>query len=114
MSNPYVGEIRVFGFTFAPRDWAFCNGQLIGIAQNSTLFAVIGTTFGGDGQTTFGLPNLQDKAAMHWGSGPGLTPRNLADAVGSPTVTLMQSHLPPHTHQFFAATPGNPTQSVAA
>jgi len=98
MSNQYVGEIRPFGFTFAPRDWAFCDGALQSIANNSTLFAVIGTTYGGDGQTTFGLPDMRGRAGMHQGTGPGLTPRVIGQSFGTPNVTLLQSNMPAHIH----------------
>ncbi|HEX4304004.1 MAG TPA: tail fiber protein [Rhizomicrobium sp.] len=98
MSNQYVGEIRPFGFTFAPRDWAFCDGALQSIANNSTLFAVIGTTYGGDGQTTFGLPDMRGRAPMHQGTGPGLTPRVIGQSFGSANVTLLQANMPAHIH----------------
>lgn len=98
MSSPYLGEIRCFGFNFAPQGWAFCNGQLLAISQNDALFAVIGTTYGGDGSTTFGLPNLQGKIPMHWGNGPGGFNTTLGEVQGSPTVTLSPSHMPTHTH----------------
>ena len=75
MSQPFIGEVRAVGFNFAMRDWAFCDGQIIPIQQNSTLFAILGTTYGGNGTTTFGLPNMQGNAAMSMGAGPGLTPR---------------------------------------
>jgi microcystin-dependent protein len=104
MADPYLGEIRVFGFSFAPRGWAYCDGQIMSIAQSSALFSILGTTFGGNGQTTFGLPNMQGIASMHWGSGPGLTPRDLGESLGSVSVTLAQSQLPSHTHAFIGAT----------
>ncbi len=98
MSNQYVGEIRPFGFTFAPRDWAFCDGALQSIANNSTLFAVIGTIYGGDGQTTFALPDMRGRAPMHQGTGPGLTNRVIGQAFGSASVTLLSSQMPAHIH----------------
>lgn len=98
MSEPFVGEVRMFGFNFAPRGWSFCNGQLIAIAQNTALFSLLGTTYGGNGTTTFGLPNLQGRFPMHWGSGPGLTNRNLGDTGGSPAVTLVSTQMPSHSH----------------
>jgi microcystin-dependent protein len=105
MSNQYIGEIRPFGFTFAPMAWAFCDGQLMSIAQNSTLFAVIGTTYGGDGQSTFALPDLRGRASMHQGTGPSLTPRVIGQAFGTPNVTLIASQMPAHTHTINAAQP---------
>lgn len=113
MADPYIGEIRAFGFNYAPLDWAFCNGQLLPISQFSVLFAIIGTIYGGDGQSNFALPNLLDRAPMHWGQGPGLTPRSIGDALGSPTVTLTTNNLPNHTHLFSSALPGAPSQTVA-
>jgi microcystin-dependent protein len=98
MSDQYLGEIRIFGFHFAPSGWALCNGQTMAISQNAALFAVLGTTFGGNGTTTFGLPNFQDIASMHWGSGAGLTPRAIGEALGTPTVTLASNQIPPHNH----------------
>jgi microcystin-dependent protein len=83
-------------------DWAFCNGQTMAIAQNSALFAILGTTFGGDGKNNFMLPNLQGRAPMHYGSGPGLTPRTMGDAVGAATVTLTNAQIPSHTHNLTA------------
>lgn len=105
MSNAYIGEIRPFGFTFAPLNWAFCDGQLMSISQNSTLYAVIGTTYGGDGQTTFALPDLRGRATMHQGTGPGLTPRVIGQSFGTPNVTLISSQMPAHVHTLNAAQP---------
>ncbi|HEY4016708.1 MAG TPA: tail fiber protein [Polyangiaceae bacterium] len=96
--DPFVGEIRVFPFDYAPRGWAQCNGQLMPITQNQALFAVIGTTYGGDGRTTFGLPSLQGRVPLGTGQGPGLTNRALGATGGSPTVTLVGTQLPMHTH----------------
>jgi microcystin-dependent protein len=98
MSEPFIAEIRIFAGTFAPRNWAFCNGQLLQISQNTALFSLVGTTYGGDGRTTFGLPNLQGRAAMHWGSGSGLTTRSIGASGGAETVTLTSAHLPAHSH----------------
>lgn len=98
MSEPYLGEIRMAGFNFAPRGWALCNGQLMSIAQNTALFSLLGTTYGGDGQTTFALPDFRGRAPNHWGSGPGLTPRVIGEASGSETVTLISTEMPQHTH----------------
>ncbi len=98
MSDPYVGEIRAFGFTFAPSGWAFCNGQLLSIAQNNVLFAVIGTTYGGDGQSQFGLPGLQGVTPMHWGQGAGLSAYAIGQVGGAADVTLNSTQIPPHNH----------------
>lgn len=99
MSEPFVAEIRIFGFNFAPRGWAFCSGQFLPIAQNTALFALIGTTYGGDGRTTFRLPNLEGRAALHPGRGVGLSDRRLGEAGGTETVALSQGQLPSHNHQ---------------
>lgn len=98
MSEPFLGEIRMFGGNFAPRGWALCNGQLLSIAQNSALFSLLGTTYGGDGVTTFALPNLQGRFPMHWGTGPGLTPRTIGEQAGTENVTLISTQMPTHTH----------------
>ncbi|MGF1728808.1 phage tail protein [Photobacterium kasasachensis] len=98
MAEPFVGEIRMFTCNFAPRDWAFCDGSLLPISQNSILFAVIGDLYGGDGRTTMGLPNLQGRAPMHPGVGPGLTPRILTQYLGLPEVSLYANNLPQHSH----------------
>lgn len=99
MADPFIAEIRIFGFNFAPTGWAFCNGQLMSIAQNTALFALLGTMYGGDGRVTFGLPNLQGSAPMFYGQGPGLSDRQIGETGGETTVTLIQSELPTHTHQ---------------
>lgn len=99
MSNPFIGEIILFAGNFAPRGWAFCQGQLLSIAQNTALFAIVGTTYGGDGRTNFGLPDLRGRTAMGNGNGPGLTPRRLGEKSGAETVTLTPSTAPPHNHQ---------------
>jgi len=98
MSQPYVGEIRAFGFNFAPSSWAFCNGQQVPIAQNTTLFTILGTTYGGDGQSTFNLPNLQGRAPIHQGQGIGLSPYSLGQASGTEQVTLLTTQIPQHNH----------------
>jgi microcystin-dependent protein len=98
MSEPFIGEIRAFGFHFAPRNWAFCNGQQIPIQQNTALFSIIGTAFGGDGSTTFNLPDFQERAPMHWGHGPGLSQREIGEQAGSATVTLRTEEMPSHSH----------------
>src|SRR5918911_384455 len=93
-----VAEIRIFGFTFAPRGWAFCNGQILPISQNTALFSLLGTTYGGNGQSTFALPNMQGNAPMHPGQGPGLSLHDLGETGGTDTVTLLQSEIPSHAH----------------
>ncbi len=98
MSEPFVGEIRVWGCNFAPRGWAFCNGGLLPIAENTTLYSVIGTIYGGDGRTSMGLPNLQGRAPMHWGTGPGLSPHNAGELSGVITVPLNETQIPNHDH----------------
>ncbi len=103
MSEPFIAEVRIFAGNFAPRGWAFCNGQLLQIAQNTALFSLLGTTYGGDGRTTFGLPNLEGKAPMHPGNGPGMTPRSLGQSAGEATHTLSATEIPSHTHQLRCA-----------
>lgn len=98
MSEPFIAEIRIFAGNFAPRSWAFCNGQLLPISQNTALFSLIGTTYGGDGRTTTALPNLQGRAPMHPGRGPGLTARRLGERTGTETVTLSEAQIPNHNH----------------
>ncbi|MEM7110834.1 MAG: tail fiber protein [Chloroflexota bacterium] len=98
MTDPFIGEIRIFAGNFAPRGYAFCDGQLLPISQNTALFSVLQTTYGGDGRTTVGLPNLQNRAAMHSGHGPGLTNRQLGNTGGEDTVTLQANQLPAHNH----------------
>ncbi|MDE2365511.1 MAG: phage tail protein [Betaproteobacteria bacterium] len=96
--DPFLGEIRPFAGNFAPRGWALCQGQLLSIAQNDALFSLLGTTYGGDGQTTFGLPNLASRVALHQGTGPGLSPRVIGEAGGAETVTLSNAQMPVHSH----------------
>ncbi|MDU0458436.1 MAG: tail fiber protein [Geobacteraceae bacterium] len=98
MADPYVAEIRVFPFNFAPRGWAFCQGQLMPISQNTALFSLLGTTYGGDGKSTFALPNLQGTVPMHHGQGPGLSYHDLGESQGSEAVTLISSEMPLHSH----------------
>jgi len=98
MSEPFVGEIRMFAGNFAPRSWAFCDGQLLSIPQNDALFSLLGTTYGGDGRTTFGLPDLRGRIPIHAGSGPGLSPRNIGAKGGAERVTLSLNQLPNHKH----------------
>lgn len=103
MAEPFIAEIRIFAGTFAPRGWAFCDGQLLPIAQNTALFSLIGTTYGGDGRTTTGLPNLTGRAPMHAGTGPGLTQRRLGQTDGSETETLSSNQVAPHNHAVHAS-----------
>lgn len=98
MSEPFVAEIRMFAGNFAPRGWALCNGQLMAISQNTALFSLLGTYYGGDGKTTFALPNFQGTAPMNQGDGPGLTPRSLGETGGEPGVTLLTTEMPAHAH----------------
>src|SRR6266850_2788687 len=105
MSQPFVGEIRMFGGNFAPAGWAFCSGQLIPISENDTLFNLIGTTYGGDGQETFALPNLQSRVPVHAGQGPGISQNyQLAETFGTESVTLTTNTIPIHNHAFQAST----------
>ncbi len=96
--NPFIGMITMFAGNFAPRDWAFCSGQLLAISQNTALFSILGTTYGGDGQTTFALPDLRGRFAMHPGNGPGLTPRQLGQKGGNENTTLTAANMPNHSH----------------
>ena len=107
MSEPFIAEIKIWAGNFAPRGYASCNGQLLPIAQNTALFSLIGTTYGGDGRTTTGLPNLQGRVPMHPGHGPGLTSRRLGEKGGTETVTLTENQMPAHKHVMKAtASPG--------
>lgn len=99
MSEPFVGEIRMFAGNFAPRGWAFCDGQLLAVSQNDALFSLLGTIYGGDGRTTFGLPDLRGRIPIHAGSGPGLSERRLGSKAGAEKVTLTVNQLPSHTHR---------------
>ena len=96
--EPFIGMIVMFGGNFAPRGWALCDGQLLPISQYTALFSILGTTYGGDGRTTFGLPDLRGRVPMHAGNGPGLSPRNLGQKSGTETVTLSDNQLPSHSH----------------
>lgn len=106
MSEPFIAEIRIFAGNFAPRGWAFCNGQLLPVSQNTALFSLIGTTYGGDGRTTTALPNLQGRAPMHPGRGPGLTSRRLGQRGGVESVTLSEAQMPNHRHGMMISTRG--------
>ena len=103
MSDQFVAEIRIFPFNFAPRGWAFCNGQLLPISQNTALFSLLGTTYGGDGKSNFALPNMQGNAPMHPGQGPGLSLHDLGETGGSDTVALLASEMPLHSHSLMAS-----------
>jgi microcystin-dependent protein len=102
MADPFVAEIRVVGFNFAPLGWATCDGQLMPLSQNTALFSLLGTTYGGDGKSTFALPDLQGRAPMHPGQGAGLSLRDLGEEGGTETVTLLQNEMPAHTHALSA------------
>jgi microcystin-dependent protein len=115
MSSPFVSEIKIFAGNFAPVGWALCNGQLLSISQNTALFSLIGTFYGGNGTSTFGLPNLQGMFPMFFGSGAGLTQRSLGEIGGAATVTLLSNQIPAHTHTAQAAITGGlntPTANV--
>jgi microcystin-dependent protein len=111
MSEPFLGEIRMFGGNFAPRGWAFCDGQILSIAQNTALFSLLGTTYGGDGRTTFALPDLRGRAPVHAGQGPVLSPYSLGQSGGSESVTLNTSQMPSHNHLVNVDTGDNGTTS---
>jgi microcystin-dependent protein len=116
MADPFVAEIRIFPFNFAPTGWAFCNGQIMPLSQNTALFSLLGTTYGGNGQSTFALPNLQGSAPMFWGQGPGLSLHDLGETGGADTVTLLQSEIPNHSHTLraVASLADSPTPDNAA
>jgi microcystin-dependent protein len=119
MADPFVAEIRIFPFNFAPKGWAWCDGQLLPLSQNTALFSLLGTTYGGNGKSNFALPDLQGRAPMHPGQGPGLSLHDLGETGGSETVSLLESEIPSHTHALRAslddgdlAMPG-PTRTLA-
>ena len=112
MQTPFLGDIRMFAGNFAPRSWAFCDGQLLSIAQNSALFSLLGTTYGGDGQTTFALPDLRGRIPIGEGNGPGLTPRVIGERAGAENVTITLTELPPHNHGFFATQENANTSTI--
>lgn len=114
MSEPFIAEIRVLPYNFAPRGWARCDGQLLPISQNTALFSLLGTNFGGDGKVTFGLPNLQDRFAMGAGDGPGLTPRSLGEITGQANVTLTSAEMPAHSHTLMAGLTPNASSPAGA
>jgi microcystin-dependent protein len=111
MTDQFLGEIRMFGGNFAPQNWAFCNGQVIPITQNPALFSLLGTQFGGDGRSTFALPNLQGVSPIDQGDGSGLTPRDLGETGGAEAVTLIQQEMPSHSHIANAYAGGGTTTS---
>jgi microcystin-dependent protein len=102
--DPFVAEIRIFPFNFAPKGWAFCDGQILPLSQNTALFSLLGTTYGGDGKSNFALPDMQGNAPMHPGQGPGLSLHDLGETGGSETVTLLESEIPSHSHTMVAYT----------
>lgn len=116
MSEPFVGEIRMFAGNFAPSGWAFCDGQLLAVSQNDALFSLFGTIYGGDGETTFGLPDLRGRIPIHAGHGPGLSPRSLGSKAGTERETLTLNQMPLHSHPLQAssdpATSPNPQGNV--
>jgi microcystin-dependent protein len=118
MADPFVAEIRIFPFNFAPKGWAFCDGQILPISQNTALFSLLGTTYGGDGKSNFALPNMQGNAPMHPGQGPGLSLHDLGETGGSETVTLLESEFPSHSHAVNASaadgTTGAPNGQLVA
>jgi len=103
VANPFLAEIRIFPFNFAPKGWAFCDGQTLPISQNTALFSLLGTTYGGDGKSNFALPNMQGNAPMFNGQGPGLSLHDLGETGGSDTVTLLESEIPSHSHALMAS-----------
>jgi microcystin-dependent protein len=118
MADPFVAEIRIFPFNFAPKGWAWCDGQLLPLSQNTALFSLLGTTYGGDGKSNFALPNIQGSAPMHPGQGPGLSLHDLGETGGSPTVSLLESEIPSHSHalqcDIVSATKSLPTGNAFA
>jgi microcystin-dependent protein len=101
MADPFVAEIRIFPFNFAPKGWAWCDGQLLPLSQNTALFSLLGTTYGGNGKSNFALPDLRGQAPMHHGQGPGLSLHDLGESGGSETVTLLESEIPAHSHTLY-------------
>src|SRR5215471_13965741 len=112
MSNPFLAEIRIFTGNFAPKGWALCDGQLMPLSQNTALFSLLGTTYGGDGKSNFALPNLQGCAPMQEGQGPGLSLRDLGELGGEQAVTLLQTEMPSHSHGVKAGTAGGQASPV--
>lgn len=114
MADPFVAEIRIFPFNFAPPGWAFCDGQLLPISQNTALFSLVGTYYGGDGRSTFGLPDLRGRAPMFYGQGPGLSLRDIAETSGTETATVAAAEIPAHTHTLAVSPTTANTASPAA
>jgi microcystin-dependent protein len=114
MADPFVAEIRIFPFNFAPKGWAWCDGQVMPISQNTALFSLLGTTYGGDGKSTFALPDVDGRAVMHPGQGPGLSLHDLGETGGSETVTLLESEIPAHSHAVDASQADGTERSPAA
>jgi microcystin-dependent protein len=112
--DPFVAEIRIYGFNFAPKGWAFCDGQILPLSQNTALFSLLGTTYGGDGKSNFALPDMQGNAPMHPGQGPGLSLHDLGETGGSETVTLLESEIPSHSHAWKASAADAGSGSPAA
>src|SRR6266436_6571813 len=113
MSSPFLAEIRIFACNFAPTGWATCDGQLLPISQNTALFSLLGTFYGGDGRSNFALPNFQDRVPLHQGQGPGLSPREVGESGGQASVTLTSAQMPAHTHTLnSAASPGTGSPAV--
>ncbi len=111
--DPFVAEIRIFPFNFAPKGWAWCDGQILPLSQNTALFSLLGTTYGGDGKSNFALPDLQGRAPMHPGQGPGLSLHDLGETGGSETVSLLESEIPAHSHALMSlGAPGNRTNPI--
>lgn len=111
MSEPFVAQITMYGFNFPPKGWAFCQGQILPISQNTALFSLLGTMYGGDGKSNFALPNLQDRAAVSFGQSPGTSDYAQGENDGQPTVTLLQTEMPVHNHSFIASTASGTTTS---
>ena len=111
MADPFVAEIRIFPFNFAPKGWAWCNGQLLPLSQNTALFSLLGTTYGGNGKSNFALPDLEGRAPMHPGQGPGLSLHDLGETGGSETVSLLESEIPAHAHTWNAVNSDGNSQS---
>jgi microcystin-dependent protein len=109
--DPFVAEIRIFPFNFAPKGWAFCDGQILPLSQNTALFSLLGTTYGGDGKSNFALPNMQGNVPMHPGQGPGLSLHDLGETGGSETVSLLESEIPAHSHAWMASNRAGNDQS---
>jgi len=113
MADPFVAEIRIFPFNFAPKGWAWCDGQLLPLSQNTALFSLLGTTYGGNGKSNFALPDLQGRAPMHPGQGPGLSLHDLGETGGSETVSLLESEIPSHAHAARASSDAGDVQAPA-